>query len=233
MMIEKDFEIERNVRIAEETYEMTFLGDFRISAPGQFINIKVPGFFLRRPISVAYHDDDHLTIVYKTPGQGTKTMSWMKPGEKLNILTPLGNGYDLDLIPDAPLIAGGGAGIPPMYGLARALAGSGKKPSAVLGFNSEKDQFYIEKFRELGIDVKVKTGGYITDIMESGRYVCCCGPTPMLKAVYDIAGDGQFSFESRMGCGFGACMGCSIKTKDGQKRVCKDGPVFKKEEILW
>ena len=237
------FEIIDNRRIAKNTYEMLLRGDTSdVTAPGQFVNIKIDGFFLRRPISVCDLEGDILTLIYKVVGEGTEAMANMKIGEKLDILTGLGNGYDLSLSGDRPLLIGGGAGVPPMFLLARRLIAEGKKPSAILGFGSSDEVFYREEFEKLGIPVAVTTvdgsegiKGFVTDAMEEGyTYFYTCGPEPMLKAIYDRSvTSGQLSFEERMGCGFGACMGCSCKTKYGNKRICREGPVLVKEEIIW
>jgi len=238
------FEIVSNRKLADITYEMVLKGDCSdITKPGQFVNIKLDGFFLRRPISVCNSNDDMLTIIYKVVGQGTEAMANMTTGEKLDILTGLGNGYDLQQSGDSPVLIGGGAGVPPMYMLCKKLIAEGKKISVVLGFNKADEVFYENEFKALGADVTVTTvdgsygvKGFVTDVMKSAdySYFYTCGPEPMLKAVYNTSTtDGQFSFEERMGCGFGACMGCSCKTITGYKRICKEGPVMRKEEILW
>ena len=237
------FEIITNKKIAKNTYEMVLMGDTsHITASGQFVNIKIDGFFLRRPISVCNVEGDLLTLIYKVVGEGTEAMSKMDKGVKLAVLTGLGNGYDLSLSGDTPLLIGGGAGVPPMFLLARKLVMEGKKPRAILGFGSADEVFYKDEFEKIGVPVTVTTvdgsegvKGFVTDAMDSGySYFYTCGPEPMLKAVYDKSEtSGQFSFEERMGCGFGACMGCSCKTKYGNKRICRDGPVLVKEEIIW
>lgn len=221
---------------------MTLAGDTgEITASGQFVNIKLDGLFLRRPISVCDCENGVLTIVYKVVGKGTEQMSKMKSGS-LDVLTGLGNGYDLSLSGERPLLLGGGVGVPPLYMLAKKLIKEGKKVSVILGFNTRDEVFYENEFKALGADVKVTTAdgsygikGFVTDAVEEGyTHAYTCGPEPMLKAVYNkITTSGQFSFEERMGCGFGACMGCSCKTKYGNKRICKDGPVLIKEEIVW
>ena len=223
--------------------KMTLFGDASaITAAGQFINIKLDGLFLRRPISVYDCTADSVTIIYKIVGHGTEQMSTMAAGEKLDVLTGLGNGYDLGKSGSAPLLLGGGVGVPPLYMLAKKLIAQGKKVTVILGFNTESEVFCEEDFRALGADVTVTTAdgsygvkGFVTDAMpEEYTHFYCCGPEPMLKAVYRATKtDGQLSFEERMGCGFGACMGCSCKTITGYKRICKDGPVMMKEEILW
>ena len=238
------FTIESNENIAKSVYKMTLKGDVSpISSPGQFVNIKLDGFYLRRPISVCDYDDGTLTIIYKTVGKGTEYMSGLKKGDRLDILLALGNGYDLSAKCDKLLIIGGGVGVPPMYNLTKELIKSGRQANVILGFNTADEIFYVDEFAALGANVTVTTvdgsvgvKGFVTDAM-SGidyDYTFCCGPEPMLKAVYNASDkDGQFSFEKRMGCGFGACMGCSCKTKYGNKRICKEGPILKKEEIIW
>ncbi len=237
------FEIITNKKIAKNTYEMLLSGDTsHISAAGQFVNIKLDGFFLRRPISVCNLEGHRLTLIYKVVGEGTEAMAKMDKGVKLDILCGLGNGYDLSLSGDTPLLIGGGAGVPPMLLLARRLVSEGKKPRAILGFGSADEVFYKEEFEKIGVPVTVTTvdgsegvKGFVTDAMNGDySYFYTCGPEPMLKAVYDKSKtSGQFSFEERMGCGFGACMGCSCKTKYGNKRICREGPVLVKEEIIW
>ena len=238
------FEILSNEALTSSVYRMTLSGDTSaITAPGQFVNIRLAGKFLRRPISVCDWEDGKLTLVYKVVGHGTAQMAAMAPGEKLDILTGLGNGYDLGLVGDAPLLVGGGVGVPPMYGLAKHLRAMGKEVQVILGFNTKAEIFYEQEFKDLGCTVTVTTAdgsygvkGFVTDAMKDLHYshFCACGPEPMLKALYAASTtSGQMSFEERMGCGFGACMGCSCKTLTGNKRICKDGPVMKKEEILW
>ncbi|MBP3383924.1 MAG: dihydroorotate dehydrogenase electron transfer subunit [Firmicutes bacterium] len=237
----KIYTIVSNKQLTRSIYEMKLEGDTSmITAPGQFLNIKLEGFYLRRPISICDWNENEITIVYKTVGQGTKHMATLEPGTELDILCSLGNGYDLEKIPANPVLAGGGVGVPPMYGLAKALVAQGKKPVVVLGFNTEHEVFYEEEFKALGADVKVVTAdgsyglkGFVTDGFDSADYACACGPEPMLKAVAAKAKDGQYSFEARMACGFGGCMGCSCETKYGAKRICKEGPVLEQEEIIW
>ena len=238
------FTLVKTALIAKNTYEWVLEGDTSdITAPGQFVNIKLDGFYLRRPISVADVEGNKLTIVYKVVGEGTEKMSKMAVGESMLVLTGLGNGYDLTPSGSAPLLIGGGAGVPPMYLLARKLAALGKSVSVILGFGSADEVFYKERFEALGAKVLVTTvdgsegiKGFVTDAFGevSYTYFYTCGPEPMLRAVYDKSeSSGQFSFEERMGCGFGACMGCTCKTKYGNKRICRDGPVLVKEEIIW
>ncbi len=237
------FTIKENVALTSSVYKMTLVGDTSgVTKPGQFVNIKLDGLFLRRPISINDVVGDEITIIYKVVGKGTELMSSMQSG-KLDILTGLGNGYDVSLSGDMPLLIGGGVGVPPLYMLAKQLLAKGKDVSVILGFNTQSEIFYENEFKKLGAKVYVTTvdgsygtKGFVTDVMKnlSYSYFYTCGPEPMLKAIYNTSkSEGQFSFEERMGCGFGACMGCSCKTIYGNKRICKDGPVLKKEEILW
>ena len=237
------FEIRSNIALTDSVYKMVLSGDTSdITNCGQFVNIQLSGMFLRRPISVCDYDGKTLTIVYKVVGKGTEAMSLMGAGTELDILTGLGNGYDLSLAGDKPVLLGGGVGVPPMYNLAKKLRGMGKEVSVILGFNTASEIFYEEEFKALGCSVSVTTvdgsygiRGFVTDALpEDYTYFYTCGPEPMLKAVYKATKtSGEMSFEERMGCGFGACMGCSCKTLTGNKRICKEGPVMKKEEILW
>ena len=238
------FEIISNTALTESVYKMVLAGDTSaISAAGQFVNIQLDGMFLRRPISVCDYDDKTLTIVYKVVGKGTEAMCRMVSGTRLDILTGLGNGYDLSLSGVRPVLLGGGVGVPPMYNLAKKLMAQGKQVTVILGFNTKSEIFYEEEFKALGCTTIVATadGSYgvkgfaTTPLAELDyTYFYTCGPEPMLKAVYRATStSGQMSFEERMGCGFGACMGCSCKTLTGNKRICKEGPVMKKEEILW
>ncbi len=238
------FEVKANIKIAENTYKMVLGGDCSgITASGQFVNIKLDGFFLRRPISVCDYNDNELTLIYKVVGKGTEYMAELGAGEKLDILTGLGNGYDLSKSGNEPVLIGGGAGVPPMYNLCRKLVAEGKKPQVILGFNKENEVFFENEFKALGAEVTVTTAdgsygmkGFVTDALKNMKYtyIYSCGPEPMLKAIYNTAEtSGQLSFEERMGCGFGACMGCSCATKYGNKRICKDGPVLEMEEIIW
>ena len=235
--------VAENLPLTKEVYRMRLRGDVSaFTAPGQFLNLKLAGHFLRRPISLCDLGEDSVTIIYKAVGRGTAQMAAMQPGEILSALTGLGNGYDLSQAGEMPLLIGGGVGVPPMYLLARRLRALGKPVQAVLGFNKASEIFYEEEFRDLGCSVTVATAdgsygvrGFVTDALpETYSYYYCCGPEPMLRAVYRTArGSGQLSFEKRMGCGFGACMGCSCKTITGYKRICREGPVLRKEEILW
>ena len=238
------FTIISNEALTDSVYKMVLSGDTSaIIASGQFVNIQLAGKFLRRPISVCDYDSQTLTIVYKVVGKGTEQMSVMSAGEQLDILTGLGNGYDLSLSGDKPVLLGGGVGVPPMYNLAKKLIALGKDVTVILGFNTKSEVFYEEEFKALGCNVIVATAdgshgvkGFATTPLAELNYTYfyTCGPEPMLKAVYKATStSGQMSFEERMGCGFGACMGCSCKTLTGYKRICKEGPVMKKEEILW
>ncbi len=238
------FEILENTALTESVFKMVLRGDVSaITAPGQFVNIQLDGLFLRRPISVCDLGENTLTIIYKAVGKGTEQMSRMHPGEKLDVLTGLGNGYDLTVAGKRPVLLGGGVGVPPMYLLAKELLAQGKRVTVILGFNTESEIFYEKEFMALGADVIVTTvdgsrgiQGFVTDALKmlDYTYFYTCGPEPMLKAVYKASTtSGQMSFEKRMGCGFGACMGCSCKTLTGYKRICKEGPVMQKEEILW
>ena len=237
------FTILSNTALTDSVYKMVLSGDTsHITNCGQFVNIQLEGHFLRRPISVCDYDEQALTIVYKVVGKGTEAMSKMAEGTQLDILTGLGNGYDLSLAGDKPVLLGGGVGVPPMYNLAKKLRALGKDVTVILGFNTQSEIFYEEEFKALGCTVTVTTvdgsygtKGFVTDALpENYTYFYTCGPEPMLKAVYRATKtSGEMSFEERMGCGFGACMGCSCKTLTGYKRICKEGPVMKKEEILW
>ena len=238
------FTVKENIALTESVYKMTLSGDTgAITKSGQFVNIKIDGMFLRRPISVCDCEDGILTLIYKVVGEGTEAMKKMEVGAELDILTGLGNGYDLSKSADTPMLLGGGVGVPPMYMLCKKLIEMGKKVKVVLGFNTKGEVFYEDEFRALGADVTVTTvdgsygtKGFVTDVMKVAdySYFYTCGPEPMLKAIHKCSvTSGQFSFEERMGCGFGACMGCSCKTVTGYKRICKEGPVLEKEEILW
>ena len=237
--------VTENQRLADGIYRLNLMGDTSaVTAPGQFVNLKLAGYFLRRPISVCDWAEGELTLIYKVLGHGTEEMTHMAPGTVLDVLTGLGNGFDMSPSGEHPLVVGGGVGIPPLYGLAKRLVAQGKSVTAVLGFNRASELFLMENFRALGAEVVIATAdgsagirGLVTDGMAAVpdyTYLYTCGPEPMLKAVYGTCKtSGQFSFEERMGCGFGACMGCSCKTKYGNKRICKDGPVLEKEEIVW
>ena len=238
------FTIVENTALTKDVYRMVLSGDTSaITASGQFVNILLEGYFLRRPISVCDWDAETLTIVYKVVGHGTEAMSKMVKGKELDILTGLGNGYDLTVCGDKPVLLGGGVGVPPMYGCAKKLVEQGVKPTVILGFNTADEVFYEDEFKALGCETIVTTvdgshgvKGFAVAPLENMDYTYfyTCGPEPMLKAVYKATTtSGQMSFEERMGCGFGACMGCSCKTLTGYKRICKEGPVMMKEEIKW
>lgn len=238
------YKILSNVQLTGTVYKMVLEGDTSaITASGQFVNIKLDGKFLRRPISICDYDDTTITLVYKVVGVGTEQMSEMSAGQVLDVLVGLGNGYSLDKCGDNPLLIGGGVGVPPLYNLCKKLINNGKKVTVVLGFNTKEEIFLEDDFKALGAKVKVATAdgsygvkGFVTDAMKDidYTYFFTCGPMPMFKAIEAVATtSGQYSFEERMGCGFGACMGCSCKTKYGNKRICKDGPVLEREEIIW
>ena len=237
------FEISSTRRLTETVFEMKLKGDVSGIKCGQFVNIQLDGLFLRRPISVCDCEGDVLTLIYKVVGRGTEKMSHMTEGESLDLLTGLGNGYNTTPSGDRPLLLGGGVGVPPLYMLCKKLIAEGKHPTVILGFNKADEVFYENEFRALGADVIVCTAdgsygtrGFVTTAMEGIEYTYffTCGPEPMLKAVYKATTtEGQMSFEERMGCGFGACMGCSCKTITGYKRICKEGPVMRKKEVLW
>lgn len=243
MYKQNKYKILSNEPLTKDVYKMVLEGDTEyITAPGQFINIALDGKYLRRPISVCDYDEDCITIIYKVVGEGTEQMSALKIGTVLDVLTGLGNGYDISKS-TKPLLIGGGVGVPPMYNLAKTLIANGQVPTVILGFNTADEVFYEQEFKALGCDTFVTTAdgsygikGFVTDALDGidFDYFYTCGPLPMFKAIYNaVDKDGQFSFEERMGCGFGACMGCSCKTKYGNKRLCKDGPVLEKEEIIW
>lgn len=245
-MDKRIFEIESNRPLTEQVFKMRLQGDATaIRRAGQFVNIAVDGLFLRRPISVCDFTDNSLTLIYKVVGEGTARMAKMRAGERLDILTGLGNGFDADRTTSKALLVGGGVGVPPLYRLTKDLVARGKEVTAVLGFNRADEIFYADEFAAAGAKViiatadgSVGTKGFVTDaIRENGvefDYFYACGPLPMLRALCDAtATDGELSFEERMGCGFGACMGCSCKTHNGNKRICKEGPVLRKDEIIW
>lgn len=241
------FTLERARQLTEDTYEVVLSGDTSaVTAPGQFVNIELPGKFLRRPISICNWTNDALLLLVKVVGEGTKELIRSAPGTELDVLSGLGNGFDVTLGGgDAPVLVGGGIGIAPLYGLAQRLLEQGRAPTVILGFRTGKDAFYIEEFASLGCQVQVTTEdgslgkqGFVTDAVKAlpvCDYIFTCGPLPMLKALDALPQltGGQFSFEARMGCGFGACMGCTVPVRDGYKRVCKDGPILYKEEIVW
>ena len=240
------YKVVANEPLTPDVWRMVLAGDTQwITRPGQFVNIELEGLYLRRPISISDWSEDTITIIYKVVGRGTEQMSRMTEGQELDVLTGLGNGFDADVECQRPLLVGGGVGVPPLYCLAKELIARGRKVSVVLGFNTAKELFYADEFRALGADVYVSTAdgsvgtkGFVTDaIRENGvdfDFFYSCGPLPMLKALCDCTDvSGELSFEERMGCGFGACMGCSCQTLAGNQRICKDGPVMNREELIW
>ena len=238
------FEILSNEALTRDVYRMVLSGDTSaITAPGQFVEIALPGKFLRRPISVCDWAENSLTLIYKVVGHGTEQMAALPAGTRLDVLTGLGNGYDTTLSGENPVLVGGGVGVPPLYALCKKLIAEGKKPRVILGFNQESEIFLAKEFEALGVpthiataDGSVGTRGFVTDVLKNLHYsyFYSCGPMPMFRAMEAVVTtSGEFSFEERMGCGFGACMGCSIQTKSGAKRVCKDGPVFLREEVFF
>ncbi|MDO4219147.1 MAG: dihydroorotate dehydrogenase electron transfer subunit [Synergistaceae bacterium] len=243
MLKQEIFTVDKNIQIAKDVFLLRMFGKTdAITAPGQFVNIALPGFYLRRPISVADTEDGVLTLIYKVVGRGTESMKGLQRGSELDILTGLGNGFDTSKSGNTPLLVGGGVGVPPLYYLAKQLIAQGKNPRAVFGFASSQDIFFVNEFEALDCPVSVTTvdgtagtRGIVTDVLPSDySFFYACGPLPMLKALKNATKtSGELSLEERMGCGFGACMGCSIETAKGPKRVCKDGPVFEKEDLLW
>ena len=245
-MRESIWTLERTRQLTGDVWELRLAGDTSaMTAPGQFVNIELPGKFLRRPISVCDWDEGSLTLLVKEAGEGTRELVRLPAGTALNVLSGLGNGFDVAGAPENAVLVGGGIGVAPLYGLAKRMLAAGKTFRVVLGFRSGEDAFYLEEFAALGAEVltatedgSLGTKGFVTDVL-SGlpdcSYVLACGPTAMLKAVHGLPRltGGQFSFEARMACGFGACVGCTIQTRKGLRRVCKDGPVFRKEDILW
>ncbi len=242
-MKEEWFTVAAQRQLTDNVYEIKLTGDTSaVTRPGQFVNLRLDKLFLRRPLSVCDLEGDVLTLIYKVVGRGTEALSRMTPGQTIPVLTGLGNGYDTARSGTEPLLIGGGVGVPPLYLLAKSLRAEGKNVTAVLGFNTVREVFYEKEFRAIGCKVAVTTAdgsygikGFVTDALpERYTHVYTCGPEPMLRAVYrKIHTGGSFSFEKRMGCGFGACMGCSCKTVTGYKRICKEGPVLQKEEIRW
>ena len=240
------YEIKANEPLTADVHRMILEGDTQwIDRPGQFVNIELDGFYLRRPISICDYDDRPITLIYQVVGSGTEVMSRMTAGAKLDLLTGLGNGFDPAVECRRPLLVGGGVGVPPLYRLAKELSARGREVTVALGFNTAAEIFYEDEFRTLGAKVFVSTAdgskgtkGFVTDAIRENAvefdYFYACGPMPMLRALCECCEqNGELSFEERMGCGFGACMGCSCKTHAGNKRICKDGPVMKREEIIW
>lgn len=242
-MKDNRYTVKKNEVIAPGTYYMTVSGDTsEIKGPGQFINIKIDDLYLRRPMSICSYGDGELTMIYKVVGEGTKAMSLMQSGDEFDALSPLGNGFDIGQIPEGALLIGGGAGAMPIYTLAMLLRDAGKDPHVIIGFNTEEEIFFADEFRDLGVKLTIATmdgsagvKGTVVDAMPDGKdiYACACGPDPMMRAVAERSADGQFDLGARMACGFGACMGCTVITNRGPKRVCKDGPIFRQEDIIW
>ena len=246
-MNDNRYKVIKNETIAPGTYLMTIGGDTsEIKGPGQFINIKIDGLYLRRPMSICSYSADEMTMIYKVVGKGTDAMSKMKAGDEFDALSPLGNGFMTDEIPKGAFLIGGGAGAMPIYTLARILRDEDKKPHVIIGFNRAEEIFFAEEFKELGVDLTIATmdgstgvKGTVVDALlkikraDAKTYACVCGPDPMMKAVAEHSDGGQFDLGARMACGFGACMGCTVITANGPKRVCKDGPIFRQEEIIW
>ena len=237
------FTIISNIPLTDVVYQMVLEGDTSaITNCGQFVDLRLPEKYLRRPISVCDYDHKTLTLIYKAVGSGTQLMTTLPHGTMLDVLTGLGNGYDTSLSGDRPVLVGGGVGVPPLYNLCKKLIAEGKHPQVVLGFNTGDEIFLANEFRRLGVDVHIATAdgsvgtkGFVTDVIKtlSYTYFYSCGPMPMFRAMEQVmTTSGQYSFEERMGCGFGACMGCTIQTNAGYKRVCKDGPVFYREEVF-
>lgn len=243
-MVQSIYTIKQNIALTDLVYQMVLEGDTSaLTASGQFVNIQLEGKFLRRPISVCDYDQSTITLLYKVVGEGTQQMSQMTAGQTLDVLVGLGNGFDTQKSGDTPVLIGGGVGVPPMYHLCKQLIRQGKSVQVILGFNTKDEIFYEEEFKALGATVHITTAdgsygtkGFVTDVLKtlSYSYFYTCGPMPMFKAIESVATtSGQYSFEERMGCGFGACMGCSCKTKYGNKRICREGPVLEREEIIW
>ena len=238
------YRVVSNEALTPLIYRMVLEGDTSaLCATGQFVNLKIDGLYLRRPISVCDWDETTITLIYKVVGKGTEIMAQAKPGQTYDVLTGLGNGYNTAKSGNKPLLLGGGVGIPPLYALCKKLIAEGKTPTVILGFNKQDEIFLADEFRALGVHVIICTAdgsvgvrGFVTDAMKTVDYdyFYTCGPMPMFRAIEAVAEtSGQYSFEERMGCGFGACMGCSCKTKYGNKRICRDGPVLEREEIIW
>ena len=242
-MLKARFRISENNSIAVNTFKMVLSGGSNVD--GEFIHIAVPGFFLRRPLSICDYEDGRLTIVYKVVGEGTKVLSEMPVGTELEILTGLGRGFDAEACREKALLIGGGLGVPPLLLLAKRLKAQGKKVTAVLGFNKADEIILAREFESVcdtvaisTVDGSVDVKGFVTDAIAALQpefdYFYTCGPMVMMKVVCQaLEGPGEASLEERMGCGAGFCYGCSIQTKNGPLRVCKDGPVFRKEELIW
>ena len=237
------YTITENAPVAAGTYRLVLCGDGAVD--GEFVHIAVPGFYLRRPLSICDLEEGRMTIVYKVVGEGTRALSAMVPGETLEVLTGLGKGFDPQACRKEALLVGGGLGVPPLLLLAKRLKAQGKKVTAVLGFNRAEERILVPEFEAAcdavavsTVDGSVGVKGFVTDAIAALRptydFFYTCGPMVMMKVVCDaLEGPGEASLEERMGCGAGFCYGCSIQTKNGPRRVCKDGPVFKKEELIW
>ena len=236
------YTVKENTKIAQDTYKMVLEGDTQyLTTPGQFVNLQIDGVYLRRPISVCDWDNTTMTLIYKVVGTGTKKMAEMENGTEIDLLTGLGNGFDTSKATGKIAVIGGGVGVPPLYALVKQLVEEKKDVFVVLGFNSKEQLFYKTEFEALGVPVYVSTvdgsegtKGFVTDVLaqQEYEYYLTCGPEAMLKAVYSNGKQGQLSFEERMGCGFGACMGCSCKTITGYKRICVEGPIMESSEVI-
>lgn len=242
-MQQKLFKVLENKPLTAQVFCLRLQGEVQVFAPGQFVNIKLPNFYLRRPISICDWDENSFTLIYKVVGAGTENLSKLKAGDELDLLFPLGNGFNIEPAKEKPLLIGGGVGVPPLFGLCKTLLKHGSVPTVLLGFNTKKEVFLEEEFKKLGVSVTVTTvdgnygqKGFVTDVLPhlNYTYFYTCGPLPMLKAVWEhTETEGQLSFEARMGCGFGACRGCTVQTKNGPKRICMEGPVLTKGEVIW
>ncbi|MBQ8972675.1 MAG: dihydroorotate dehydrogenase electron transfer subunit [Clostridia bacterium] len=242
-MLNTTYTVLSNECLAPDIFRMRLRGDTSpITAPGQFVNLRIDGLYLRRPISVCDAEGDVLTLIYKVVGAGTGKLSELRKGVVLDALSGLGNGFDITSSGRRPCLIGGGVGVPPMFLLAKRLIEAGQTPTIALGFNTASEVFYVQEFLDVGCEVRLATAdgsagerGFVTAVLpEAPSHYFACGPEPMLRAVYHaLRCSGQLSFEARMGCGFGACMGCTCRTITGYKRICREGPVLRKEEILW
>ncbi len=237
------FRIAENRPLTEKVSRLCLEGDCsHVGEPGQFVDLRLEGLFLRRPLSVCDVEGDRLTLLYEESGKGTALLRTLPEGTVLDVLTGLGRGFDRSLAGSSPLLIAGGTGASPLYGLAKRLCAEGRDVTVILGFATAAERFYEEEFRALGVTLCVCTedgsygrAGFVTEAMDRpASYFYTCGPKAMMQSVCARAEtDGQLSLAVRMGCGFGACMGCRVETISGGRRVCKDGPVFGKGEILW
>lgn len=242
-MKSEKFKILENKQIAKDVYKLVLEGNTsEITKPGQFVNIAISEFYLRRPISICDFEKNSLTLIYKVVGKGTYALSKKYTNHYLDILIPLGNGFDVEKTTMYPVLIGGGVGVPPLVNLAKQLIKKVDKVQVIIGFNKKEEIFGEDMFKNIGISPIVTTvdgsygiKGLVSDALKDIKadYIYSCGPEPMLKALSSFDIDGQFSFEARMACGFGGCMACSCKTKYANKRICKEGPVLFKEEIIW